>query len=110
MAVDAFTIDWSKIYFYAFPPFSLLLKVLNKIKRDKATGVVVFPLWETQPWYPLLKQLMVSEPLIFSPNKTLLLSPFREPYPMWRSLTLAAAILSGKHTATEGYLKQPSMS
>ncbi|KAL0821366.1 hypothetical protein ABMA28_005954 [Loxostege sticticalis] len=35
--IDAFTINWHDFFFYAFPPFSLVLKVLQKIKADKAT-------------------------------------------------------------------------
>lgn len=36
LAIDAFAINWSDLNFYAFPPFSLILKVLGKIKREKA--------------------------------------------------------------------------
>lgn len=43
MAVDAFTISWKKFLFYAFPPFTLILKVLQKIVIDKAEGIVVVP-------------------------------------------------------------------
>ena len=30
-AVDALCVSWKDIYFYAFPPFSMILKVLQKI-------------------------------------------------------------------------------
>ncbi|XP_051168859.1 uncharacterized protein LOC127286471 [Leptopilina boulardi] len=39
--IDAFTINWNQYSFYAFPPFSVILRVLQKIQTDKATGVVV---------------------------------------------------------------------
>ena len=42
--VDAFTIDWSKIIFYAFPPFSLLDRILQKIEQDRATEILIFPI------------------------------------------------------------------
>lgn len=29
------------IFFYAFPPFSIILKTLQKIKKDKAKGIIV---------------------------------------------------------------------
>ena len=35
-AVDAFTISWEGLDFYAFPPPCLILRVLQKIKQDKA--------------------------------------------------------------------------
>ncbi|CAK1602664.1 unnamed protein product [Parnassius mnemosyne] len=40
-AVDAFTISWKNLYFYAFPPFSLILKCLRKIEDDNAIGIIV---------------------------------------------------------------------
>ncbi|XP_050296332.1 uncharacterized protein LOC126736145 [Anthonomus grandis grandis] len=65
--VDAFTICWHDLNFYAFPPFSLLPKVLQKIVCDKAEGIVVAPLWISQPWYPLFLSLLNSPPIIQSP-------------------------------------------
>ncbi|XP_039310369.1 uncharacterized protein LOC105203938 [Solenopsis invicta] len=40
-AVDAFSMSWNQFYFYAFPPFLLILKALRKIITDRAEGVVV---------------------------------------------------------------------
>lgn len=47
--IDAFTRSWSNFYFYAFPPFSLILKTLKKIILDQACGIVVVPDWPAQP-------------------------------------------------------------
>ncbi|XP_044594888.1 uncharacterized protein LOC123272255 [Cotesia glomerata] len=58
MEIDAFTISWSKFRFYAFPPFAMILKVINKIKVEKASGIVVVPNWPNQPWYPLFLDLL----------------------------------------------------
>ncbi|KAI8428150.1 hypothetical protein MSG28_002397 [Choristoneura fumiferana] len=43
IGIDAFTMNWSHDFFYAFPPFSVILKCLQKIIHDKATGILVFP-------------------------------------------------------------------
>ncbi len=51
-AFNAFSISWSKYSFYAFPPFSILPQVLQKILLDKATGLLVIPNWPTQAWWP----------------------------------------------------------
>nr|CAH7717737.1 unnamed protein product [Callosobruchus chinensis] len=59
--------------FYAFPPFCLVAKVLDKISNDKATGIVIVPNWPTQPWYPLFKKLLISNPIVLEPMKNLLL-------------------------------------
>ena len=98
VAVDSFTIFWKKLRFYAFPPFSIILKVLRKIIDDKATGIVVVPDWPTQPWYPLYHSLLISKPLIFKPNKKMLFSSSRPHHPLWQNLSLVAGILSGNHT------------
>lgn len=47
-AIDAFTLNWTDYYFYAFPPFSLIPRVLQKIISDRAEGVVIVPLWRGQ--------------------------------------------------------------
>ena len=43
VAIDALTIDWNDKRFYAFPPFALIHKVLQKIINDRAVGVVIVP-------------------------------------------------------------------
>ena len=57
VAVDAFTMHWASLKFYAFLPFSVIPLVLNKICREKAQGVVVLPDWPTQSWYPKAIQM-----------------------------------------------------
>ena len=47
--VDAFTVVWANMFFYAFPPFCLLPRCLQKITQEQATGILVIPLWTTQP-------------------------------------------------------------
>ena len=42
--VDAFSINWKPYKFYAFPPFSLVPRCLQKIQRDQATGILIVPL------------------------------------------------------------------
>lgn len=97
MDVDAFTLDWSQLNFYAFPPFSVILKTLRKIMSDSAQGIVVVPKWPAQPWYPIFLSLLISRLIIFKPNKNLLLSIDRKtPHPLWPQLTLVAGILSGR--------------
>lgn len=95
-ACDAFTLVWRNLKFYAFPPFALILRVLQKIIADKAEGVLVVPYWPGQVWYPLFKKLCCKEPLIFKPNPKLLTSPFSlDQHPLSASLSLVAARLSG---------------
>lgn len=95
-ALLIFTVKWYGDFFYAFPPFVLISKMLQKIKRERATGIVVVPWWPSQPWFPLFESMVVSKKKEkkLEPRHDLLLSPSRDPHPLHRSLILIAAILS----------------
>ena len=67
-AIDAFSISWANIKFYAFPPFSLIGASISKIKQDDASGVMINPLWNTQFWFPMMVSLLQDFPVIFPPN------------------------------------------
>ena len=60
--VDAFSIDWSEFNFYAFPPFNLIPRCLQKIQQDNGKGILIVPVWSTQTWFPLALQLLHSQP------------------------------------------------
>lgn len=96
VSVDAFTVSWENVFFYSFPPFSVITRTLEKIVQEKAIGIVVVPDWPSQPWYPLFQSLLIAKPLYFRPNKTLLLSPFRQSHPLHRTISLVAGKLSGE--------------
>ena len=111
MAVDAFSISWANLKCYAFPPFSLLTKVLAKIRNDKALVLLIAPVWTTQNWYPLLLQLAVEQPIILPQKDNLLTLPHtQELHPLRDSLRLAAWILSGDRLQTEAFLMMQSQS
>lgn len=60
MAVNAFSLNWSGFRGYLFPPFSLISRCVDKIRRDKANVVMVCPVWPTQPWFPVLLEHRTS--------------------------------------------------
>jgi hypothetical protein len=95
IAVDAFTLNWSRNFFYCFPPFSVILKSLHKIIHDKATGILVFPVWPSQAWYPLLMSLIQSDIIYMNPDEHLVCSDYRTRSPFLKHLILGAAVLSG---------------
>ena len=74
-AIDAFTISWKNLNFYAFPPFSIVPRVLQKLQQDQATGICILPNWPTHPWFPVMLQLHISHPYRASPHKRLLTLP-----------------------------------
>ena len=101
--VDAFTIPWSNKKFYAFPPFCLVARVIRKILNEKAEGIVVFPFWKTQAWYPLIKSNSITTIHVFGPSSDLLIFPCdSRSHPLAPKLQLAAAIISGKPSSSKG--------
>ena len=75
-AINAFSlIDWAKWDFYAFPPFSVISLVLQKVITDKATGILIVPDWPTQVWYPTLFKLNRKPPVLLSRKKQFLYLP-----------------------------------
>jgi hypothetical protein len=62
-AVDALSIDWTGMYAYVFPPTAIVNKVLEKVKTESCTVVMIAPAWPKQRWYPDLLELLVDQPL-----------------------------------------------
>ena len=107
-AVDAFTFSWQDLNFYAFPPFSLLPRVLAKIIQAKATGILIIPKWTTQSWFPLVLTLLIQYPRVISPCRDLLYLPHqpRVVHPLHKKLSLLAVLLSGIPSRVSVYHSQ----
>ena len=107
-AVDAFTVSWQDLNFYAFPPFSLLPQVLVKITQDKATGILIIPKWTTQSWFPLVLTLLIQHPQVIAPCRDLQYLPKRPQvvHPLRRKLSLLAVLLSGMPSRVSAYHRQ----
>ena len=58
-AVDAFQENWSHLFGYAFPPFNMVGRTLKKALKHKNLLLVVAPVWVSQPWYPILLEMLV---------------------------------------------------
>ena len=101
--INAFTISWSNLFWYAFPPFVLITKTLRKIREDQATGIIVVPNWCTQVWYPIFQEMLITKPILLKASNKLLLAPCRTvEHPLCNQLDLIAGIISGKSTGRKG--------
>lgn len=100
-AIDAFTVKWNTSFFYAFPPFPLILKCLQKIVEENATGILIFPFWPSQAWYPQLMKFVVSNIIWLNPKDHRIKSCYRNP------LILGAAVLSGRRSHHAASPNQP---
>ena len=68
VATDAFLQGLSQIKGYANPAWGLIGRVLSKVQMDRARIALVAPVWKTQPWYPLLLQMLIAIPCLRSDN------------------------------------------
>ena len=108
-ATDAFTQDWSQFHGYANPPWCLLLRTLSKIQHEKAKVLLIAPVWRTQPWYPILLQLLCSIPRLLPKDwdKEIVVSPTQKDFIMPTGVPqLAAWPLSGNTVDQEDFQKQ----
>ena len=79
LASDALQFSWQGEMGYAFPPFALMGKCLQKVHQEGCTLVIVTPTWDTQPWYPVILELLVEYPILLLPHQQ---DPFNRPHPL----------------------------
>ena len=77
---------------YIFPPFSLIPRILSKIKSDTVEkAIIIVPFWPTQSWFSLLISVIISLPV-----KDLIVMPTTgDINPLLRKTDFIAAVLSG---------------
>ena len=77
LAVDALAQQWARFKFpYAFPPFALIGRCLQKILEEKVSCVLIIaPVWPAQYWYSLVIQMLADYPLPLLNQTGLLLNP-----------------------------------
>ena len=107
--INAFSLNWENILWYAFPPFSCIARVIQKIIFDGASGILIVPDWPYQPWYSLLKKILIKEPLIIPPSINQLYLPNQPEviHPLHKQLQLLACLVSGKCLKHKDYQKEP---
>ena len=107
--VDSFNIFWGSFNLpYIFPPFSVIMKCLQKICEDQVRVLFIAPLWTTQPWFPKMMRLLVDVPIVL-PLGVLRL-PFKERavHKQHKNLRLVVCLLSGKSMDRKTFLKAQS--
>ena len=97
---------------FAFPPFSLIGRVINKVLRENVEAMII-PTWQTQPLYTLLLRMSIQHPLLSPALPNLLLNPLGEKHPLVKtsSLRLAAWKITGKPWKSKEFQAlQPNLS
>ena len=93
-------------YLYAFPPFSVVARVLQKIQEDSGTLLVILPLWPTQPWFPSALRLLIRPPLLLPRLPLVLPQDPSRMHPQAHKLVLTAMMLSGDPSQTKAFRRR----
>ena len=79
VAVDALSISWDNLSAYAFPPFAILRKVVQKLEQSaNCQMLLVAPHWPNQPWFAVLTGLSLTPPFQLPLRYDLLKQPVQE--------------------------------
>ena len=98
--------NWNSIKGYAFPPFALIGRCLEKILDQQVTFLVlVAPVWQAQPWYPSLLELCVAPPFLRPQYPGLLIRLGKVLIHPLSNLQLAGWLLSGSLTLKKEFHK-----
>ena len=102
----AFSFSWQSEFFYAFPTFSIIHTVLRKIENEQTEGIIIVPLFTTQPWFTRLLRISVSDPLTLPTSKKAFYFPYRKKtIPEMPDVKLLACHVSGNHSKIKAYQK-----
>ena len=73
---DVFLQSRDGLQAYAFPPWSIIPRVLAKLRESRGTELtLVAPYWPQRPWFPDLLQLLLEPPVVLPEHPDLLLLP-----------------------------------
>ena len=109
-AVDAFSLSWSGLKAYVFPPFKLIGRCLSKTRKDDATITLISPFWPGQFWFPTALEMSIDIPRLLTPRIDLLTSSQGVGHPLFRAGAhhLIAWRLSGNVRLTKEFRKKLS--
>ena len=103
-AVDAFSLNWNTLKFYAFPPFSLLGRTLSKIRQDQEEGILIAP----PPPPPPSDEVGNGRPVdhTSTQKESSATSQFQKTHTLFKHLKLLVVHVSGRPLKNSTYLQQ----
>ena len=102
-ATDAFLQDWSYKKGFANPPWCLIGRVLSQTLMQQAQVILLAPVWKTQPWYPLLLEMLMDYPRRVDPVQTRVVVGQMQPTMVPQ---LAVWPISGKGTEVKSFRRK----
>ena len=78
------------------PPFNLISPTQTKATIDQTELILVAPVWQAQPWWPVLLRLLISQQVLLPNSPTLSTDPsdMNRVHPMYPRLHLAVIHIS----------------
>ena len=70
--IDALNINWMGLTAYAYPPTTILHRIIQKIRQCHCLIILIAPGWPGMPWFRDLVQLLTEIPLQLPVSTTLL--------------------------------------
>ena len=107
-AVDALSVCWENLDMYAFPPMSLLGKVVSKLSDHFYKRIILIaPGWPNMPWFCDLVEMSSQIPLCLPHQPDLVTQPFNKArHRNLNNLNLHAWLLEPKQSETKASLAQ----
>ena len=65
-----------------FPPFALISRCLEKLLAERASAVVIAPVWPNQTWFPKLLECLVGLPILLPPLVDIVTNPQGQIHPL----------------------------
>lgn len=72
-ARDAFEVCWSNDILWLNPPYSMMQRVVDKLREDQAHAILVAPEWPTKAWWQALQAMVAWRWRIPAGSKTFML-------------------------------------
>ena len=103
-SIDAIAQTWSEFELtYAFPPFSLIGKVLQKLKEEGGEAIIVVPMWPGQPWFSQLLHMCNRLYCFVTQNEYTEVPNSR---PECKAVPIHGLPIIGKKLQDQGFLQQ----
>ena len=103
VAVNAFSISWGNYTNYAFPPFSIIGRVIQKLCEDRGEMILVAPIFPSQPWFPQMLKQVSGPSFILPKTDSILYLPGKGKKHRLTTMRLGAFRLSGSASLVQAY-------
>ena len=97
-AINAFSLKCNTGLYYAFPPFSCISRIIQKVIEEEADLILVAPLFSTQTWFPHVLKLVSGDSFILPKVDHLLYLPKQGKVHCLTSMRMVVSRLAGNNS------------